>query len=282
MGKVIRTIYLAGGCFWGVQEYFSRLHGVESVTAGYANGTKENPTYEEVKSGVYQFVETVKIEYNAYVIYLSEILGHFLRFVDPYSVNKQGEDEGVQYRSGVYYQTNEDKNIIKEFFSKNLKDNYKIEVKRLKNFYEAEEYHQDYLKKNPNGYCHVNLSLIKKFELKDVSYKEIALLCVDVYESMPEDEFTDLDSLVYEVTGHRRGFDYDDLYEILPIFMDEIIRRGIPLVMYKYPAPVNEPIFQRFRKIAKQEGMRYPSSSYNLNKPKTAEELIEEVKKQKK
>ena len=275
----MKTIYLAGGCFWGVQEYFSRLHGVVSVEAGYANGSKENPSYEEVKSGEYGFVETVKVEYNPYHIHLTKLLEHFLRFVDPYSVNKQGEDEGIQYRSGVYFKNTKEASVIKEYFDSILKPNYKIEVKRLKNFYKAEEYHQDYLKKNPNGYCHVNLFLIKSIEQKKLNYELIANMCVDLYETLPDDEFTDLDQLVYEVTEKRKGISYDDLYEILPYFMNEVSRRGIPLVMYKVPGPYNEPVTQAFRKIAKQSGYQYPTSSMNLNKPKSAEELVEDIKK---
>ena len=276
-----KVIYLAGGCFWGVQEYFSQLRGVINSTSGYANGTKENPTYEEVKSGKYLFAETVKIEYDPEYLSLEEVLNHFLRFVDPYSLNKQGEDEGIQYRSGVYFTNPRDKAVILKFFQENLNDNYCIEVKRLKNFYPAEEYHQDYLKKNPGGYCHINLLKIKPYEKKELPYETIAVMCVDLYETLPEDEFTDLEMLVYEVTNKRRGISYDDLYEILPYFMDEVIRRDIPLIMYKVPGPYNEPIFQAFRKIAKQSGFQYPSSTINLSKPKTAEELVEDIKKNK-
>ena len=161
-----KTIYLAGGCFWGVEEYYSRLKGVLSTTVGYANGSKECPTYQEVKSGNYKHAETVKITYDNSLIKLEQLLEHFLRFVDPYSINKQGEDEGIQYRSGVYYKNKADEQMINRFFAKTLNSNHKIEVTELLNFYDAEEYHQDYLKKNPHGYCHVNLNLIKENEKK--------------------------------------------------------------------------------------------------------------------
>ena len=161
-----KIIYLAGGCFWGVQEYYSRLKGVKSTTSGYANGSKPDPSYQEVKSEQYGHAETVKVVYDDSLITLEKLLEHYLRFVDPYSVNKQGEDEGIQYRSGVYYVDNKDEQIIKSFFKERLKPGYAIEVLPLKNFYNAEEYHQDYLKKNVNGYCHVNLNLIKEDEKK--------------------------------------------------------------------------------------------------------------------
>ena len=161
-----KIIYFAGGCFWGVQEYYSRLKGVISTISGYANGNKMNPTYQEVKSGHYKHVETVKITYDDEIISLEKLLEHFLRFVDPYSINKQGEDEGIQYRSGIYYLDPNEKEIITSYFAKVLEPNYKIEVLPLLNFYPAEEYHQDYLKKNINGYCHINLNLIKEDERK--------------------------------------------------------------------------------------------------------------------
>jgi len=162
----MKTIYLAGGCFWGVQEYYSRLKGVIKTTSGYANGITVSPSYQDVKTGKTFHAETVKVIYDENVISLLTLLEHYLRFVDPYSLNKQGEDVGTQYRTGVYYLDQNEENIIKGFFDKVLGNNYYIEIKPLENFYEAEEYHQDYLKKNPNGYCHINLNLIKKNEAK--------------------------------------------------------------------------------------------------------------------
>ena len=103
-----KVIFLAGGCFWGVEEYFSRLKGVLFTKSGYANGLTKNPTYQEVKSQLTKHAETVKVTYDDKVISLKDILGHYLRFVDPYSINKQGEDEGIQYRSGIYYLNDED------------------------------------------------------------------------------------------------------------------------------------------------------------------------------
>ena len=93
-------------------------------------------------------------------------MSHYLRFVDPYSLNQQGEDKGVQYRTGVYYIDENDKNIIKNYLDSKLNKGYLIEIKKLDNFYPAEEYHQDYLKKNENGYCHINLNLIQDNEKK--------------------------------------------------------------------------------------------------------------------
>ena len=161
-----KVIYIAGGCFWGVEAYYQLLKGVISTRVGYANGDKENPTYQELKSHLVTHAETLRLVYDDSIISLSKILEHFLRFVDPYSIDKQGHDEGHQYRSGIYYVDEKDKNVILDYFAKNLEKDYAIEVKKLENFYDAEEYHQDYLTKNPGGYCHVNLSLAKKNERK--------------------------------------------------------------------------------------------------------------------
>ena len=159
-----RIIYIAGGCFWGVEAYYQNLKGVISTTVGYANGNTINPKYEDLKAHIASHAETLKLEYDDSIISLEKILEHFLRFIDPYSIDMQGHDIGHQYRSGVYYQDIKDKDIILNYFKTHLENNYKIEVMPLLNFYDAEEYHQDYLIKNPNGYCHVNLGLIKKEE----------------------------------------------------------------------------------------------------------------------
>ena len=159
----MKTIYFAGGCFWGVEAYFQKLKGVMDTKVGYANGNIENPKYEDLKSGIATQAETVKIDYDEKIISLEKLLEHFLRFVDPYSIDKQGHDEAHQYRSGVYG-NDIDLKITKEYFNRVLNDNYKIELLPLDNFYLAEEYHQNYLIKNPNGYCHVNLNLIRDDE----------------------------------------------------------------------------------------------------------------------
>ena len=161
-----KTIYLAGGCFWGVEKFFSMVKGVVATEVGYANGKKNNPSYEDLKAGRDSAAETVKIQYDASQTSLEKLLELFLLVVDPYSVNKQGGDEGLQYRSGVYYADENDKQIIKDYFDKHLKPDYKIEVLPLKKYFSAEEYHQGYLNKNPNGYCHINMAKLKPEDRK--------------------------------------------------------------------------------------------------------------------
>ncbi|MCR5184707.1 MAG: peptide-methionine (S)-S-oxide reductase MsrA [Bacilli bacterium] len=162
----MKTIYFAGGCFWGVEKYFSLVRGVVSTEVGYANGTIDNPKYEDLKLGRDDASETVEIIYDEQVVSLEKLLELLLRVIDPYSINKQGEDEGVQYRTGVYFVNKEDESIIKKCFKEHLKNNYAIEVLPLKKFFSAEEYHQDYLNKNPSGYCHINMAKLLDNEKK--------------------------------------------------------------------------------------------------------------------
>lgn len=155
-----QVIYLAGGCFWGVEEYFQRIPGVRDVVSGYANGKTDNPVYEKIDET--DHAETVKIIYNSNLVSTGEILTYYFRIIDPVSVNQQGYDIGRQYRTGIYYET-EDVKQISELVLADVAKQYDkplaVELTALTGFYPAETYHQDYLKKNPNGYCHINLGL---------------------------------------------------------------------------------------------------------------------------
>lgn len=162
----MKTIYLAGGCFWGVERYFSLVKGVVATKVGYANGTKNNPKYEDLKHGLDNASETVKIDYDEKIVSLEKLLELYLRVINPYSVNKQGEDEGVQYRTGIYYIDNSDKQVILNYLSIVGLVDHKIEILPLKKFFDAEEYHQKYLEKNPTGYCHINFAVLKENEKK--------------------------------------------------------------------------------------------------------------------
>jgi peptide-methionine (S)-S-oxide reductase len=165
----MKEIILAGGCFWGVEAYYQKLKGIHETEVGYANGKIDNPSYQDVKKGDTDFAEIVKIQYDEQVITLEKIFEHLFRFIDPTSLNKQGEDEGTQYRTGIYYQNEEDKEKALQYIASRqveFQEPIVVEVKQLMNFYTAEEYHQKYLDKNPSGYCHVNFGLIKPEEMK--------------------------------------------------------------------------------------------------------------------
>lgn len=156
----MREIVFAGGCFWGVEEYMSRIDGVIDTKVGYANGTKSNPTYEEVCTGKTGHAEVCYVKYDDRIIELTELLDRYWSIIDPTILNRQGNDTGTQYRTGIYYMDEEDLPIIKRSLEKERQKYHKpivVEIQPLKTFYEAEEYHQRYLKKNPNGYCHIKL-----------------------------------------------------------------------------------------------------------------------------
>lgn len=155
-------IYFAGGCFWGTEHFLKQIRGVEATQVGYANSTISNPSYEQVCSGKTNAAETVKVVYDSEVVNLNLLLDLYFQTIDPTSLNRQGNDRGTQYRTGIYYTNKADIPIIKQAI-KTLSAQYQkpvmIEIKPLENFYPAETYHQDYLDKNPNGYCHINPAL---------------------------------------------------------------------------------------------------------------------------
>ncbi len=167
-----REIYFAGGCFWGVEEYFSRIPGVLSTTAGYANGIRENPTYREVCTGRTGHAETVRVAYDPHTIPLRTLAAQFFKIIDPVSVNRQGNDVGSQYRTGMYYTDAADKAVLSAVMAEVQKAHDKplaVELQPLKSFFPAEEYHQGYLKKNPDGYCHIRFDSLKDLPPRQAS-----------------------------------------------------------------------------------------------------------------
>ena len=202
----IKTIYLAGGCFWGTQKFFDQFVGVIRTEAGYANGPDEAPTYQDVcnSSG---HAETVRVDYDPAVISLTDLLNYYFMVIDPLSVNKQGNDRGIQYRTGIYY-TEEDQlpEIEAVYRAEEEKAGARlaVELLPLENFFPAEEYHQKYLDKNPGGYCHIPRSY---FDLQQNSAEESA------------DELrVRIGDLAFEVTQHAAteyAFtgEYDDFFE---------------------------------------------------------------------
>ena len=155
---------VAGGCFWGTEHYLKQIEGVTATEVGYANGIIKNPTYEEVCTDKTQFAEAVHITYDPKVISLEFLLGLYFKAIDPTSVNRQGNDRGTQYRTGVYYTDPADLPTINKVFAeerKRINGKIAVEVKPLKNFYKAEEYHQNYLDKHPSGYCHLPSALFE-------------------------------------------------------------------------------------------------------------------------
>jgi len=162
--KNVREVYFAGGCFWGTEHFFQQIRGVVGTEVGYANGNKTNPTYEEVVSHTTGFAETVKVKYDPEQVDLKLLIDLYFKTIDPTSLNKQGNDRGDQYRTGIYSTDKATEAIIKEEVQKLAKNYNKplvVETIPLKNFYKAEDYHQDYLDKNPGGYCHIEPGLFE-------------------------------------------------------------------------------------------------------------------------
>ena len=122
---MIKTIYLAGGCFWGVQHYFDQFDGILNTTVGYANGNSESPKYKDVKAGLTGHAETLEIQYDDNVISLSKILDLYFDIIDPVSVNQQGEDIGISYRTGIYYLDETDLKTIQTKY-KEIQEKYDL------------------------------------------------------------------------------------------------------------------------------------------------------------
>lgn len=160
----MKEIYFAGGCFWGTQHYFKQIDGVVETTVGYANGHTSAPTYEEVYTDSTGYAEIVRIVYDESKISLRFLVEMFFKAIDPTSLNQQGEDKGTRYRTGVYYTDESQYHIIRQVFDEQqavISSQLVVELIPLENFYQAEEYHQNYLDKNPQGYCHLPLALFE-------------------------------------------------------------------------------------------------------------------------
>ncbi len=153
-----KEIYLAGGCYWGVEKYISNIKGIVSTEVGFANGNTDAPTYHQVRYENTGHAETVHVTYDPDILPLKALLNLFFLIIDPTSVNKQGEDKGSQYRTGIYFKQDEDGIVAREALDtlrKKIGADIAVECKPLTKFWPAEEYHQKYLDKNPGGYCHV-------------------------------------------------------------------------------------------------------------------------------
>lgn len=209
----LQTIYLAGGCFWGVQKFFDQFEGVISTETGYANGPDDAPRYQEVcaSSG---HAETVKIVYDEGRISLTELLDYYFMVIDPLSVNRQGNDRGIQYRTGIYYTSDDQLPEIEAVYQEQEQKvgaKLAVELLPLVNFFTAEEYHQKYLDKNPGGYCHIPRNLFTLQQQRMEAEPEAEA-------ETPEQLRARIGDLAFEVTQNaatERAFtgEYDDFFE---------------------------------------------------------------------
>lgn len=236
-----KTIYLAGGCFWGTAHLFSLVPGVSDTQAGYANSEIENPTYQQVCTGRTHAAETVKVTYEADSVSLTSLLRLYFKSIDPLAEDRQGADVGTQYRTGIYYTDAADLPVIEAEMAtvqRRHSEPLAVECMPLRNFYPAEEYHQDYLYKNPGGYCHVSKKL----------FEEARNLHEDASDRKAELRAR-LTPLQWEVTQHgatERPFTNEYDHEFRPgIYVD--ITDGTPLFLSsdKYDSGCGWPAFSR-------------------------------------
>ncbi|MBQ9160343.1 MAG: peptide-methionine (S)-S-oxide reductase MsrA [Methanobrevibacter sp.] len=213
-----QVIYLAGGCFWGVEAFISRLKGVNQTEVGYANGIDLAPTYEKVCTGKTGHAETVKVTYNPEIISLEDILENFFKIIDPHSKNRQGADVGTQYRTGIYWQEDSQKSVVLKFLRLKQAEASKkiaVEAHAINSFYPAEDYHQKYLERNPQGYCHVDLNLIDDEEFDHLSRKEYEITQLAMTEAPYSGKYDDFfeDGVYVDVVDGEVLFSSDDKFD---------------------------------------------------------------------
>ncbi|TWT05528.1 peptide-methionine (R)-S-oxide reductase MsrB [Planococcus sp. CPCC 101016] len=246
----LQDIWLAGGCFWGVEAYMARVYGVYDVTSGYANGNTENPTYEEVIRENTGHAETVHVRYDPERVDLEKLLGHYFMIIDPTLLNQQGNDRGTQYRTGIYYENEADRAVIDKVATaekERYDDPIVTEVEALEHYYLAEEYHQDYLEKNPDGYCHVEFDTLENQETDGDTQP---LIDPALYPKPSDEELQEkLTDIQYEVTQEDAtepafSNEYDGFYEP-GIYVD--ITTGEPLFSSadKYDSKTGWPSFTK-------------------------------------
>lgn len=208
-----KSIYFAGGCFWGTQHFFTQVNGVKSAVCGYANGHKDNPSYEEVYTDTTGFAETVHVCYNPARVSLETLTELFFCIIDPLSLNRQGHDEGTRYRTGIYYTDAEDQPILQNVYAREeakVGVPFVVELEPLQNFFPAEERHQDYLDKNPDGYCHLPLKTFRYVKL----YQDTQLILAD--EPDPIARMAEMAALIQE----RMDFFWTGFYRVVA---DELV-----------------------------------------------------------
>ena len=213
-----QVIYLAGGCFWGVEAFISRLKGVNNTEVGYANGKDLSPTYEKVCTGKTGHAETVKATYNPKIISLEDILESFFTIIDPYTLNRQGADVGTQYRTGIYWQEGSQKETVINFLREKQSKTQKrivVEARAIGNFYPAEGYHQKYLERNPEGYCHVDLNSIDDEEFDHLTREEYEITQLSMTEPPYSGKYDDFfeDGVYVDVVDGEILFTSDDKFD---------------------------------------------------------------------
>ncbi len=233
-----KTIYLAGGCFWGVEAYFQKVSGIIDTTVGYANGDGDKTNYHNLS--ITHHAEAVKIVYDSNVINVAEIIERYFLIINPFSLNRQGNDIGQQYRTGIYYEDEYTKKVAIFFKDLIAKENNKkvlIEIEQIKNFVVAEEYHQDYLIKNPSGYCHLDFSKLEVplSRAKEKTVDEIKSLNLDIQS---------LDIMLRQHTEHPFTSKFNE-FDSVGLFVDKISKEALFSSEDKFDAGCGWPSFTK-------------------------------------
>ena len=254
MDKTENVIYLAGGCFWGMEELMQSIPGVIDAESGYANGTCEaDANYGTVCGGGTGFRETVRVEYDPRQVSLDALLLAYFYVIDPTVENRQGNDIGSQYQTGVYYTNDKTKETVERIseIERSRSEKFFVEIGSLKNYYPAEEYHQDYLEKNPNGYCHIpraEMELFSKLHIDPGDYRKPAAEAI-------RDKLTEEQYRVTQENGTETPFanTYWDKFE-KGIYVDIV---------------TGEPLFSSTDKF--ESGCGWPAFSRPIEEPSVVE-----------
>ena len=259
----LREIFFAGGCFWGVESYFSQVPGVRSATVGYANGATANPSYQEVCTGKTGHAETVHLVYDPDQVSLQTLTEHFFLIINPLTLNRQGNDSGSQYRSGVYYTDESDLELLQQVRDAE-QEKYtapiQTELLPLRCYYLAEDYHQDYLEKNPGGYCHIDFSSLADFPRLEQSSAYSRPSDQEIRSMLTEEQYR-----VTQENATERPFsgEYDQLFEP-GIYVDVVTGEPLFLSADKYDAGCGWPSFSR--PIDADAVVESSDTSYGMNR----------------
>ena len=259
----LREIFFAGGCFWGVESYFSQVPGVRSATVGYANGDTANPSYQEVCTGKTGHAETVHLVYDPDQVSLQTLTEHFFLIINPLTLNRQGNDSGSQYRSGVYYTDESDLELLQQVRDAE-QEKYtapiQTELLPLRCYYLAEDYHQDYLEKNPGGYCHIDFSSLADFPRLEQSSAYSRPSDQEIRSMLTEEQYR-----VTQENATERPFsgEYDQLFEP-GIYVDVVTGEPLFLSADKYDAGCGWPSFSR--PIDADAVVESSDTSYGMNR----------------
>lgn len=258
------VIYLAGGCFWGMEQLMQSIPGVLDAQSGYANGTgKRDASYDRVSTGMTGFRETVRVEYDPQKVSLDALLLAYFYVIDPTVQNRQGNDWGSQYQTGIYYTNDRARQTVERIaeIERGRSSAFFVEIGPLKNFYPAEEYHQDYLEKNPGGYCHIprdEIELFSKLRIDPGAYQKPA-------EETVRDQLTAEQYRVTQRGGAERPFAnafWDQFEE--GIYVDVVTGEPLFSSLDKFESDCGWPAFSK--PIESPAVVELPDNSYGMKR----------------